>query len=68
VKLELKAGHAMTVKVNRKLSDNSGIYWNNLLNWIDFRSEISDHWRLVGSIKTSKAKYLILFNLLGKLS
>ena len=48
-----------------KVSGISGIYWNILLNWIDFQAEIGHYWRLVGGIKTTKANYLILLIFFG---
>jgi hypothetical protein len=48
-----------------KLAEISVIYWNYLLNWIDFQSEIGDHMRLIGGIRTTKAKHLILLYFLG---
>jgi hypothetical protein len=45
-----------------KLAEISVIYWDYLLNWIDFQPEIGDDTRFIGGIKTTKAKYLILFN------
>jgi len=48
-----------------KLSEISVIYWNYLLNWIDFQSEIGHDMRFVGDIKTNNAKYLILIYFLG---
>lgn len=51
-----------------KLSDISVIYWNYLLNWIDFQIEIGHDRRFVGGIRITKAKYLILLNFLGKRS
>jgi UDP-3-O-[3-hydroxymyristoyl] N-acetylglucosamine deacetylase len=44
-----------------KLAEISVIYWDYLLNWIDFQPEIGDDTALIGRIKTTKAKYLILF-------
>ena len=49
----------------QKVSENSGVYWNVLLNWIDFQAEISHYWRLVGGIKTTKANHLILLIFIG---
>jgi len=43
-----------------KLAEISVIYWDYLLNWIDFQHEIGDDTPLIGRIKTTKAKYLIL--------
>ena len=43
-----------------KLSEISVVYWDYLLNWIDFQFEIGDDIRLIGGIRTTKAKYLIL--------
>jgi len=40
----------------------SVVYWNILLNWIDFQVEIGHYWRLVGGTKTTKANYLFLLN------
>ncbi len=48
-----------------KLAEISVIYWDYLLNWIDFQPEIGDDTPLIGRIKTTKAKYLILFYFLG---
>lgn len=49
----------------RKVSGISGIYWNILLNWIDFQAEIGHHWRLVGGTIITRANYLILLIFLG---
>jgi hypothetical protein len=46
----------------------SVIYWDYLLNWIDFQQEIVHDMRSVGGIKTTKAKYLILLYIFGKRS
>jgi len=43
-----------------KLSENSVVYRDYLLNWIDFQFEIGDDTWLIGGIRTTKAKYLIL--------
>jgi len=51
-----------------KLSENSVVYWDFLLNWIDFPFEIGDDTGLIGGIRTTKAKYLILLYFLGKWS
>ena len=48
-----------------KLAEFSVIYWDYLLNWIDFQLEIGDHARFLGGIRTTKAKYLILLFFLG---
>jgi len=48
-----------------KLTGISVIYWNYLLNWIDFQPEIGDHMRFIGGIRITKAKYLILLYFLG---
>ena len=48
-----------------KLAEISVIYWNYLLNWIDFQLEIGDHVRFIGGIRTTKTKYLILLYFLG---
>ena len=50
-----------------KLIEFSRIYWSNLVNRIDFPVEISHYCGSVGGIKTTKAKYLILLNFLGKM-
>ena len=49
-----------------KLAEISVIYWNYLLNWIDFQPEIGDDTWCIGRIKITKAKYLISFIFLGK--
>jgi len=51
--------------VKWKPSEISAIYWNYLLNWIDFQFEIGHDMRLVGTKKTNKAKYLNLIYFLG---
>jgi hypothetical protein len=48
-----------------KVSEISAIYWNYLLKWIDFQSEIGHDTRFVGDKKTNKAKYLFLIYFLG---
>ena len=48
-----------------KLSEISAIYWNYLLNWIDFQFEIGHDMGFVDDIRTNKAKYLILIYFLG---
>jgi hypothetical protein len=42
-----------------KLSEISVVYWDYLLNWIDFQFEIGDDTWQIGGIRTTKAKYLI---------
>jgi len=39
-----------------KLSEISANYWNYLLKWIDFQSEIGHDMRFVGDKKTNNAK------------
>ena len=48
-----------------ELAEISVIYWDYLLNWIDFQPEIGDYTRYIGGIRTTKAKCLILYYLLG---
>jgi hypothetical protein len=50
----------------RKLASNSGIYWDILLNQIDFQPEIGDYWRPVGVIRNTRANYLNLLEFFGK--
>ncbi len=51
-----------------KLPEISVVYWNYLLNWIDFQFEIGHHMRLLGGIITTRARYLILLHIFGKRS
>jgi hypothetical protein len=44
---------------------NSGIYWDNLLNQIDFQTDFVHYWRPVGGTKTIRANYLNLLVFLG---
>ncbi len=48
-----------------KLAEISVIYWDYLLNWIDFQPEIGDDARFIGGIRTTKAKCLVLLYFLG---
>jgi hypothetical protein len=51
-----------------KLAEISVIYWNYLLNWIDFQPGIGDHVRFIGGIRTTKAKHPVLLYIFGKQS
>ena len=46
----------MVVFFGWKLCEISGIYWNNLLNRIDFRLEIGHHYGFVGGKKNYQSQ------------
>ena len=51
-----------------KLLGNSGIYWDMLLNQIDFRPEFVHYCLLVGSTRITLANYLNSIYFFGKRS